>query len=154
MKFIGALILIAALSFVAQARADNHTFAARTGAQPLELVKLLPAAEQGDAEAQLRVGYIYKVTMEDYKEAVKWFSKAAKQGNATAQRHLGALYGLGHGVLQDIKRGHMWSNISGANGDISGANNRHFLAARMTPDDISEAEDMARDCLDSDYEDC
>ena len=46
------------------------------------------AAEQGDADAQSSLGYMYRkgqgVTQDDA-EAVNWTRKAADQGNAEAQ---------------------------------------------------------------------
>ena len=38
---------------------------------------------------------------QDYAEAVKWWRKAAEQGNADAQLRLGHCYRNGHGVPQD-----------------------------------------------------
>ncbi len=35
---------------------------------------------------------------QDHAEAVKWFRKAANQGDATAQYNLGLMYGKGSGV--------------------------------------------------------
>jgi len=52
-----------------------------------------PLADQGNADAQHRVGRMYEggygVPL-DYAEAVKWYRKAADQGNAYAQSNLGA----------------------------------------------------------------
>jgi TPR repeat protein len=42
-------------------------------------------AEQGEAKAQFRLGYIYsqgKGVSQDYTEAVRWYRKAADQGDA------------------------------------------------------------------------
>lgn len=48
---------------------------------------LLPLAENGHPEAQYHIGYMYRtgtgVKMNE-REAIKWYSKAAKQGHATA----------------------------------------------------------------------
>jgi TPR repeat protein len=38
---------------------------------------------------------------EDYAEAVKWHRKAAEQGLAEAQSHLGYMYAMGQGVPQN-----------------------------------------------------
>jgi TPR repeat protein len=38
---------------------------------------------------------------QDYAEAVKWFRKAAEQGNAMAQYNLGIAYANGQGVSRD-----------------------------------------------------
>ena len=46
-----------------------------------------PRAEQGDAEAQWRIGWMYhegKGAPENDAEAVKWHRKAAEQGHALA----------------------------------------------------------------------
>ena len=60
----------------------------------LKLVK--PLAEQGDAEAQSKLGFMYAsgqgVTQDD-EEAVKWFRLAAEQGDEEAQSALDALVG-------------------------------------------------------------
>jgi len=39
---------------------------------------------------------------QDYKEAVKWYKKAAEQGYARAQFNLGLMYSQGQGVRQDL----------------------------------------------------
>ena len=61
------------------------------------------AAEQGDAEAQYRLGIWYYnggetpySEIDRYRaEAIKWFRKAAEQGHADAQFILGVWYDLG-----------------------------------------------------------
>ena len=53
----------------------------------------LVAAEQGDADAQVNLGFMYKTGQgvpRDVAEAVQWFSRAANQGNAEAQDNLRA----------------------------------------------------------------
>ncbi len=36
-----------------------------------------------------------------YAEAVRWYGRAAEQGNTSAQFNLGLMYGKGQGVPQD-----------------------------------------------------
>jgi TPR repeat protein len=53
------------------------------------------AAERGDAEAQLKLGWEYhtgKVVPQDDEEAIRWWKKAADQGCAAAQTSLGMAY--------------------------------------------------------------
>ena len=53
----------------------------------------LVAAEQGDADAQVNLGFMYKSGHggpRDAAEAVQWFRRAANQGNAEAQDNLRA----------------------------------------------------------------
>jgi TPR repeat protein len=45
---------------------------------------------------------------QNYKEAVNWYGKAAKQGNAHAQLNLGGLYENGWGVARDYKEAVIW----------------------------------------------
>ena len=49
---------------------------------------LNPLAEQGDAAAQYNLGFLYmkgKGVPQDIKMVIKWYTKAAEQGNAKAQ---------------------------------------------------------------------
>jgi hypothetical protein len=68
-------------------------------------------AEQGDVEAQDRLGSMYNRGMgvpEDYAEAAKWYRKAAEQGYASAQYNLGNMYLSGDGVPQDYVQAYKW----------------------------------------------
>jgi TPR repeat protein len=52
------------------------------------------AAEQGNAEAQFNLGFMYahgQGVPQDYAEAVRWYSKAAEQGDAESQCNLGVM---------------------------------------------------------------
>jgi uncharacterized protein len=50
----------------------------------------------------------------------------------------------GNGVLQDYVLAHMWLNLAAAQGDKDAAKQRDELAAKMTPDQIAEAQRLAR----------
>ena len=66
---------------------------------------LMPYADNGNAEAQARVGMIYdsgcKDLAPDPKEAFRWYSKAAAQDDPYGLGNLAAMYGLGLGVDQN-----------------------------------------------------
>lgn len=69
------------------------------------------AAEQGDANAQKNLGWMYangKGVAEDKKQAVYWHTKAAEQGDAYAQNQLGWIYQNGEGVAGDVKEAVYW----------------------------------------------
>lgn len=53
--------------------------------------KLMQAAEQGDANAQINLG-IYYFKNNDFKQALYWYNKAAAQGNILAYLNLGGYY--------------------------------------------------------------
>jgi uncharacterized protein len=48
----------------------------------------------------------------------------------------------------------MWYNLSANNGDEKGRKNRDLLTKEMTPAQVSEAQDMAKDCLKKNYKNC
>ena len=50
-------------------------------------------------------------------EAVKWYSMAAKQGDAYAQYSLGWAYKTGEGVLQDMTKAAKWFRKAAEQGD-------------------------------------
>ena len=60
------------------------------------------AAEQGDAQAQFNLGFMYGdgrgVARDDAKKLCAGMRKAAEQGYASAQHNLGIMYEDGRGV--------------------------------------------------------
>jgi hypothetical protein len=74
-------------------------------ADPATALKIWkPAAEQGDAVAQFRLGQIYEMGLggtPDYQSAATWYRKSADQGNRTAAFNLAVLYEKGQGVARD-----------------------------------------------------
>ena len=115
------------------------------------------AAEQGEALAQFNLGLMYangRGVLKDEAEAVRWFRLAAEQGEALAQSNLGAMYANGRGVLKDSVLAHMWFNIAGASGHETSRRRRDSLERAMTREEISRATDLARACMDSDYQVC
>ncbi len=106
------------------------------------------AAEQGYADAQYNLAQMYRKgqgVTQDYAEAVKWYRKAAEQGHADAQYNLGVMYGKGQGVPQDYVFAHMWFNLSAAQGGEDARKNRDIAAELMTPEQIAQAQKLARD---------
>ena len=82
-------------------------------------------------------------------EAVRWFRLAVEQGHAAAQGSLGLMYTHGVGVPQDYVAAHMWLNLAGAqsSGNVreAAAKGRDAVAARMTSEQIAEAQRLARE---------
>src|SRR5581483_9275285 len=50
----------------------------------------------------------YSLGGQDYSEAIKWYRKAAEQGHTTAQYNLGVLYYRALGVQQDLAEAAKW----------------------------------------------
>ncbi len=106
-----------------------------------------PLAEQGDARAQTSLGGMYyngQGVQRDYDEAAKWARKAAEQGYAPAQVYLGVMYWNGQGVPQDAVRAYMWLNLAAAQ-EPDAVRERDVAASQMTPDEIAEAQRLARE---------
>ena len=110
------------------------------------------AAEQGIPEAQYNLGFKYangQGVPQDYAEAVKWYRRAAEQGFPEAQSDLGGMYYNGQGVPQDHILAHMWVNLAVSRFTESegeqAVKNRDFVASKMTPAQIAEAERLARE---------
>ena len=55
----------------------------------------------------------------DYSEAVKWYRKAAEQGNVNAQHNLGLCYYYGTGVGVDKSEALKWLQKAGDKGHNS-----------------------------------
>ena len=106
------------------------------------------AAVQGHTEAQVNLGVLLMYArggQQDYKMAVYYLRLAANQGNDLAQRRLGQMYERGEGVQQDYVRAYMWYSLGTANGVEAGARLRDALAKRMEPEQITEAQKLARE---------
>lgn len=115
------------------------------------------AAEQGIADAQYNIGAFYYdgiAVAQDYVEAVKWYRLAAEQGNTDALIALGQAYNNGQGVLQDFVYAHMWFNIAASLEALMGSNARLSVSLKMTPEQIAEAQKLARECVRKAYKNC
>ena len=84
---------------------------------------------------------------QDYPEAVRWFRKAADQGNATAQGNLGDCYGNGNGVIKDYVQAYKWDNLASAQGLVHyPARSATFLNFRVIGAiQVAEAQRLARE---------
>ena len=91
---------------------------------------------------------------QDDAEAARWYRMAAEQGHASAQYTLGLMYAIGSGVLKDATLAHMWLSIAGANGSEIAREWRDTIEDDMTATQIARATELARTCMDSDYENC
>ncbi len=115
------------------------------------------AAEQGYAESQYTLGYMYMqglgVTL-NYEAAFKWLKQAAEQGYADAQDILGYMYVQGLGVTQNNTRAFMWWNIAASQGINEAAVNLSKVQRKMAPSEIRKAKQLASECMAKDYKDC
>ena len=111
----------------------------------------------GDADAQYNLGIMYDTgegVLQDDKAAVKWYRLAAKQGFAKAQNNLGWIYENSKSGLQDYAIAHAWYNIAASNGSRIAAQNRDNITNIMTAEQLTEAQTLARNCIENNYKNC
>lgn len=103
----------------------------------------MPLADQGMAEAQTYVGYMYangKGLDQNDEEAVKWYQKAANQGDQTAKDNLQFMYDEGRG-LAALSEGYVVEITCGSGSfGVFGCFKRDGFSTelKITKDDISE----------------
>ena len=78
-------------------------------------------------------------------DVAEWYRLAANRGYPTAQFDLGVFYSKGEGVPQDDLLAYMWFDLAAAQGDADAVKARDFTSARMTSNQIAEAQRLARD---------
>jgi hypothetical protein len=113
------------------------------------------AADQDDPTALFYLGVMFaegQGVPQDNAEAARWFHRAADLGEARAQYSLGLLYAEGAAGMPDNVSAHMWFNLAAAHFPASGTgdrdaavNYRDLVAKKMTPDQIAEAQKLARE---------
>jgi localization factor PodJL len=95
-------------------------------------LSLRMAAAAGDGSAEFEVGTRLaegKGTDQNFKEAMRWYQRAATQGFAQAQYRLGSLFERGLGVPSDLARAKSWYQRAAEQGNVKAMHNLAVLAA-------------------------
>ena len=114
------------------------------------------AAIGGNAFAQYKLALMNdmgKGVVQDYAEAMRWYRLAAAQDMTDAKFMLGSSYLNRQNVAQDNVKAHMWLNLA-AIADSHAAQTRNLLELRMTPQQIAEAQKLARECQARNFKNC
>jgi TPR repeat protein len=90
----------------------------------------------------------------DYMPAIRLFRPLAEQGNARAQHLIGVMYHKGEGVSRNSVRAFAWFSLAAAHGDRDAQAKLREVSQTMTPDELSQARDMAQACETSNYRSC
>jgi TPR repeat protein len=101
-------------------------------------------AEQGNVEAQNRLGFMYSEgndVPQDYKKALYWYTKAAEQGNVEAQGYVGFIYHQGQWVPQDYIQALHWFTKAAEQGSIDAQSILAFMyyQGQGVPQDYKQA---------------
>ena len=115
-----------------------------------EVLKWKQPAEEGDAQAQFKLGSLYYkgqgVTQSDEK-ALFWLKKSAKQNYTYAQFFIGAMYFGGFGVGLNYIEADKWFYISEANGYEDEGHLREMIEKKMTREEIDVAKELVREWM-------
>jgi len=114
---LGGLTILLCASFSAGQDLASAKGALEQKDYATALKELTPLAEQGNAEAQARLGEMYwrgRGVLKDTDQGLKWFKLAAAQGNADAEFFLGSYYLLPHlNIMEGVK----WLRLSAEQGN-------------------------------------
>ena len=118
----------------------------------------LLSAEQGFANAQYHIGVMYDQGLGfdclEYAEAVKWYRLAAEQGLPVAQYNLAHMYKIGAGIVENPIIAYMWFSVAIDNGYQDAKKSRNKLAKKITAEQIIQANEAARKCIENNHKDC
>ena len=76
---------------------------------------------------------------------MRWFRRAAEQGNGGAQNHLGLMYFEGEGIAKDEIEAYKWAYLSAQQGVEQAIQALEFLEQQLKPDQIQEAKRSAKE---------
>jgi hypothetical protein len=152
----GCLCLISflALGLPNLARADTDAGIAfmKQGYYVKAIAELKPAAEAGDARAQVNLASIYYYGIgisANFDNAFKWYHAAALQGDPDGQIGLAILYAKGQGVTADLAIAHMWLTLAfdslpqGPDRDRVSVN-RDAIGEHLTADQLQESTNLVQ----------
>ncbi len=122
---------------------------------------LTNVAKMGNSSAQYYLGYKYskgldlkksyskaliwhsKAAIQGYRKAKNWVRAMAERGNIDAQHYFGKIYAKSQGNSQDLTKAYMWYIISALNGYEAIEITLYRAKQVLTPDQITEAQNMA-----------
>jgi TPR repeat protein len=120
----------------------------------------LPLAEAGDAVSQVALGVYYDVGAEgapkDYAEALKWYRKAAEQGDGNGLVSMADMYAHGHGVSQNYVLAEMYVELAEAqHADVTLLKpTRALVRQHVTTAQTAEAKKRTAECLRANFKGC
>ena len=117
----------------------------------------MPLAKAGKAKAQRSIGVLYedgKGVSKDSEAAMAWYLLAASQDDSDASFMMGTMYHFGSGIPINYVLGHMWYNISRANGAKWVQEYIDTISEKMSLEAIEKAQQMATICMRSKYKKC
>jgi TPR repeat protein len=87
-------------------------------------------------------GEVFEKNLE---EALKWWRKAAEQGQSSAQFNLAQALVEGKAAPKDLVEAYKWFHLAAEQGDRDAGRMRNNLGVELAPADVAEALKRARD---------
>lgn len=110
------------------------------------------AANAGDSNAQLELGYLYftgRGVEQDFPRAFKWFREAALKNYNMAQYNMGIMWYTGSGTdRSDLARAYAWLSIAAANSYPQAAAARDYLKSTLSREELERAQAVAAELYD------
>jgi TPR repeat protein len=109
-----------------------------------EGAKIKDLAYEGNPKYQYQLGNLYYTghqrigVKQSYSNAMKWYKKAAKQGQSEAMHNIGFLYLKGYGADEDLYLALAWFKLSKKYGSQTAE--RTLKKLKPTLDDLDEEE--------------
>lgn len=106
------------------------------------------SAEQGYIRAQTELARMYKNAdhvEQDLNKMLAWYRRAAEAGDVGAQLFVADAYAFGHGAEVDLIEAYMWYEIALEYWGALAVRARDIVAEKMTPEQIAQAENRARE---------
>ncbi len=114
-----------------------------TPIKELTNAKLKDLANQGNPRAQQTLGYRYVGGRDginkDTNEAVRWWTRAARQGWPISQNNLGNVFSRGKIRPKDLVQAYMWASLADQNGVPTARQTLNQIQREITPDQVKEA---------------
>jgi TPR repeat protein len=150
-------VLIFGSGFAWAASLEDGVAAHQRGEYATAIAHFKSMADEGNPAAQFNLGQMYRLGQgvpRNAGEAARWYHLAAAQGDGQSQYNLGVMYYNAQGVPRNFVFSHMWLTLSAATGVENAVRNRAMLSKQMTPEQIAQALQLARDCKQREFRKC
>ena len=122
---------------LAEASQTAHKFLAK------KVALLEAAAEKGAASEQFKLGLMYYLGTEIFKDldkAAQWFQKAGEQGHADAPALLAGMHFSGEGLEKSFVEAYKWHSIAKGRGNTAATANQTEVAKLLTAEEKAAAD--------------
>jgi TPR repeat protein len=150
-KIVAGLLLLFLPVTSGWAGFDEGAVAYTMGQYGKALEILVPLAESADHPyAQYYLGVMYtngQGVKQDFAEAAKWYSRAAKQGISQAQFRLGEIYAKGQGVPADPEQAYAWFAVAAQLGHAQASAALGSSSQKLSPAELAQAKKLSSEFI-------